>query len=196
MLLTEIKGIMNKFETQDYMPLGLKKAIVNYYMCKQGRKEDCETYLLRFKSNMEVLAHYGGSLEPFKAVVHKEMINAKYTIDEAIHLPGDIEYNHHVPKAKESEAAITFLDNACDERYGQLKVDLSNQYSRKNNQYPTTLADAYTMLSYYVPNKQSNGGTGGGTKLHTYQDEESDSEDDTKKFNNALTFLSTVKRCK
>ena len=61
-LLKIIQGIMFHFETKDYLALGLKKAIVNYYACVQRKKETCACFLARFKSNMDVLSHYGGSL--------------------------------------------------------------------------------------------------------------------------------------
>ena len=138
---------------------------------------------------MEVLTHYGGSHEPYKAMVHLEMIKDGNTIDTTLHLPGNVAYNGYTSQAKEREAAIVFLDNSCEERYRLLKIELSNQYARKNDQYPPTLAAAYTMLCYYVPQEKT-------PKLIHEQHDESESEDDTQKLNQALSFLTSVKRCK
>ena len=47
LLLKHIRGVMFNFETKDYLVLGLKKAIVNYYGCMQKKKETCANYLAR-----------------------------------------------------------------------------------------------------------------------------------------------------
>ena len=189
-LLKSIQGIMHQFESQDYLGLGLKKAVVNYYTCTQGRHEDSDTYLLRFRSNMEVLAHYGGSLEPYRAMVHKEMQYDGQSVDPLIHIPGNTTYKSYISRTKDREAAIVFLDNSCHDRFHQLKIDLANQFARKNDQYPTTLAEAYTMICYYVPQVKSIQ-----IKPTPEKQDETDSEDDTQKLNKALAFVNSAK-CK
>ena len=134
---------------------------------------------------MAVLAHYGGSLEPFKAIVHQEMELVNLTVDPSIHSPGNSKYDSFIASAKNREAAILFLDNACEHRYTKLKNDLANQYAMKNNQYPISLHESYALLGSYIVEKPST--------LHDISD--SDSDNDTTKLNQALTFLNSVKPC-
>ena len=185
-LLEEIQGIMHSFETKDYLGLGLKKSIQNYYNCTQKKKDSNADFLSRFKSNMAVLAHYGGSIEPFRAVVFKEMEIAKFTVDSSVHKPGNKDYDFYVPPAKQRESAILFLDNSCNQRYGQLKIDLANQYAMKNDQYPVTLTAAYALLGSYISDK---------SQKFQHDTSDSDSDDDTDKLNKALSFLNAVKPC-
>ena len=107
-LLKGIQDVTYQFESKDYLGLGLKRAIVNYYTCYQIKKESNEDFLSRFKSNMAVLAHYGGSIEPFKAMVYREMEEANYKVNRDVNIPGDNEYDSYIRLAKEREAAILF----------------------------------------------------------------------------------------
>ena len=108
---------------------------------------------------------------------------AKFTVDPTIYLLGDIEYDSQVPQARQRESAILFLDNSCDIQYGQLKIDLANQYAMKNDQYPVTLMESYALLGSYIPDKSQK----------TVNDtSDSESDNDTHKFNKALTFLNAV----
>ena len=84
-----------------------------------------------------------------------------------------------------TDCIIGYSCVTCDNRYKQLKVDLSNQYAMRNDQYPVTLAEAFALLGSYIASPSM-------TQLE-YTD--SDSEDDTQKLNKALTFLNSVKPC-
>ena len=46
-------------------------------------------------------------------MVYNVMTDAGYTIDPDIHQPGNDKYNAHISQAKDREAAIVYLDNAC-----------------------------------------------------------------------------------
>ena len=59
-------------------------------------------------------------------------------------------YDNKICKiARDRCQAMMFLKKADKVRYGSLWIDLQNQFSRQNNQYPEDLSAAFAMLSTY-----------------------------------------------
>ncbi|KAG7363644.1 retrotransposon gag protein [Nitzschia inconspicua] len=64
------------------------------------------------------------------------------------------EWTEATARARDDLLAVRFIKRSDPSRYGALIADLQNQYARGNNQYPTTLDDAYTMLTNYANPQQ------------------------------------------
>ena len=55
--------------------------------------------------------------------------------------------------ARQCTLAITFIQRADQDRFGNLSIDLLNQDALGNEPFPTTLADAYAVLTNYTRHK-------------------------------------------
>jgi hypothetical protein len=103
------------------------------FNCKQGPHQD--------KELLSVLESYGGQMQDTFAAATPEMsaLFTKLHLDDA-----QIE-----TRMRNQAAASTFLLNADDKRFGTLRADLANNFSRGQDQYPTTLLTAYQLLLSY-----------------------------------------------
>jgi hypothetical protein len=147
-LLKAIKGIAYKFETQGYIYLSLDDAKSEFYSYKQGRYESNSDYLTKFKSMLEVITHYGGNFGNDLALVREEMKRNKMKVS-SLSIPGNSSYDKMISKAQERACALAFIKRADKHRYGALLVDLLNNYTRGNDQYPDNMTTAYNLLINY-----------------------------------------------
>lgn len=58
LLLKEIKGIMFKFESQQYSIMPIYQAATKFLTYKQGKHKHLDDYHIRFKTISDVLDHY------------------------------------------------------------------------------------------------------------------------------------------
>ena len=136
-ILKEIKGIMLRFEGQRYIFLSLYDAHQHaYYHYRQGPDTSLSKYLEDFQGLIDVLEHYGGSIGHDDGLV-------------AVTQGGTPEKKKQASRNK--AVALAFLRQADRKRFGALWADLENQFSRGNDQYPTDLTAAYSMLVNYKP---------------------------------------------
>ena len=54
-------------------------------------------------------------------------------------------------KVENRVLGMMFLVGGRLQRYGNLLVDLQNQFVRDNDQFPKTLTDAYNLMVNYTP---------------------------------------------
>lgn len=143
-ILKQIKGITFRFEGQRFAYLSLDDARTSYYAYKQTPDESLAEYLDHFRSRVDVLEHFGGQLG-----------------EDPKFLPASIRRSTTDPKklAKLScdyTLAVSFLKRADRRRFGPLWSSLENQFSLGNDQYPTDLTAAYSVLVSYKLPKQRN----------------------------------------
>lgn len=130
-ILKEIKGITYRFEGQRNILISLDDARTTFHNIRQGADETISDYHEHFRTLVEVLEHYGG------------------TIGESADLIPTIRSFDPVKRtklARDHTLAIAFLLRADCRRFGALLIDLSNQFSRGNDQYPVNLTAAYSLL--------------------------------------------------
>ena len=72
MLLKEIKGIMYNFESQQYPVMSMDQTSVKYFTTRQGKFETLTEYYKRFKTNIEILEHYGANIWYHPSLILKE----------------------------------------------------------------------------------------------------------------------------
>jgi hypothetical protein len=133
-LLKAIRGIMLRFEGQRYVFLSLDDALQNLCSFKQGPDTTLANYLEEFRNLVDVFEHYGGTIGSFPGLIEAaegETIKEKQK------------------NARDKALALSFLKRADRRRFGVLWVDLENQYSRGNDQYPNDLTEAYSLLVSY-----------------------------------------------
>jgi hypothetical protein len=137
-LLTNIKGIMMRFEGQRSLFLSLDDAERNLILFWQGPDMTLATYKTEFETLVDVFEHYGGTIGTYPELVKLVEKKVKDPVER-------------VKCARIRKLAMTFLNRADRRRYGALWADLENQFARDNDQYPADLTEAYSMLVNYKP---------------------------------------------
>jgi Zinc knuckle len=137
-LLNEIKGVTHQFDTKRNIFLSLLDARIAYYTCKQLAHQTNAEYLEIFRSNVEVLEYY------------KANIGESYLLID--NPTGRLTTAERTALARGRTIAIAFIRGSDQRRYSTLLSDLANQKTRGNDQYPTDLTAAYSMLvNYHAP---------------------------------------------
>ena len=143
-ILKEIKGITYRFEGQRYIYLSLDNARTSYYAYTQGAKDSISSYLEHFRSLVEVLEHYGGAIGEDPGL-----------LDATAAVSADADAaTKRLNIARDRTPALTFLKRANRCCFGTLRADLENHFSRGNDQYPTNLTSAYSLLVSFKPPKR------------------------------------------
>jgi hypothetical protein len=143
-LQKEIQGITHRFEGTRNVFISLDDAWCGYYNCQQGHHQSLHDYLKDFQGLVQVLEHYGAALgangpyqDSLKAMVMKDAPAGLTT--EAYHVKA-------VAAAKKKSMAISFLKRADRKRYGNLWIELENNFTRSLDHYPSDLTGAYGLL--------------------------------------------------
>jgi Reverse transcriptase (RNA-dependent DNA polymerase) len=169
-LLTEIKGIAYKFESQKNIYIAINLAKKSFFATRQAPNETNSAFLTRYKDSIAVIEHYGGHIGDDAALIEEEekKMKAGFVLPAT---PTATQLASCIGLAKSKSNAIYFLCCADPGRYALLTTDLENQFTRGNDQYPSNITDAYNLLvSYKKPatvhtkNRETipttNGGTG------------------------------------
>ena len=147
-LIQAIKGVSYKFEAQRYPPLALFEAKLAFYRYQQHHTLSNADYLERFKALYTIIVHYGGSIGEDPMLIKDEARRDKiahYTTLNA----NDAEYIMRVPAARDRFLAYVFLQGSDKTRFGELVVELENQHTYGNDNFPSNLTMAYNLLVNY-----------------------------------------------
>jgi len=131
-LLKSIRATIMHFETETYVQVSLTDAWISYYNYRQGPDMTLATYVEEFRTLVEALEHYGGSIGIDSGRLKAE----EATLTDATRFKS----------SRDKAVAILFLRQADRRWYGALWEDLANQFSRGNNQYPKDLTAAHALL--------------------------------------------------
>ena len=134
-LLKIIKHCMVHKTTTRHKAYSMVEAERNLGRFRQGEKMTVEDYRERLVSLIDIYRDVGGNPG-----------NSKMMINEY----GSEEH------ALEAYTALVMIDRSDPKRYGDLINDLSNQYTRGINGYPTTISKAFDMLVNYKPPRRGN----------------------------------------
>jgi len=143
-ILKEIKGITYRFEGQRYIYLSLDNARTSYYTYTQGAEDSISSYLEHFRSLVEVLEHYGDAIGEDPGLLDATAAVSSDTDDATKRLK----------IARDCTLALAFLKRADCRRFGTLRADLENEFSRRNDQYPINLTAAFSLLVNFKPPKR------------------------------------------
>ena len=137
-LLKEIKKNALNYQEYKYDMAIVADAFRNLFATTQKDQESLQDYARRFKTAEEILkSHMEGPLIIPGAVQDHDDWNDNDP--DAITACQDAVYNRFL--------SYIFLEQADQSKYGSLCTGLSTQHSLQNNQYPTTMSQATSVLS-------------------------------------------------
>jgi hypothetical protein len=148
-LLKEIRGVTFGFESQRTLALSLQLARQDFYSFKQGSEMSLPTFYQTFKNKVAVLEHYsGGNTFGQDESLREAIRNTLQSTSNSTEV-SEVSDELVAKMARGQALAQSFLCAADKHRYGPLRIELENQFARGNNQYPTDLASAYSLLVGY-----------------------------------------------
>ena len=198
-LLTQIKGVMFKFEGQKEIFHAHVEARSRLEALKQKESETTNSFLEQFQATVEAFEHYGGSIGSDKGLMEAVKTELK---DED---PGEYDpkwkdidkvkdwiekskiFQRTITKTSRDRAlAMMFLFKADRARYGELWLNLQNRFSLGYNEYPKNLSEAYTVVSNFKreksdrkkKSKKNNNDRERGTEASSTQEGATDSTED------------------
>ncbi|CAB9512359.1 unknown protein [Seminavis robusta] len=142
-LLQSIRTVMLQFQTRKYQPLAIlesKRRVINF---RQGSLTVGEYYRM-FKQKVEATEHNGGCFG-YETTLIQAALPTGTTISDA----SADEMAKAIATVRDMTLSVMFLSGSDQERYGELTIDLENDYTRGENNYPKTLDDAYARLDAY-----------------------------------------------
>ena len=155
-LLQDIKAIATKFDRRTYFLDALVKAKIAFFCMKQDQKESNADYFSRFKKIIEVATHYGAELTSDQVLTKHELLLSKQITSIEDDISG-LSFNRM--QTEESGAdrlrAYVYLKGLDPGRYGELIKDLKKSLITGQNLYPSTLADAYSMVNQFDINEST-----------------------------------------
>ena len=136
-LLQNLKRSSSGSDSAQYGILTIVKNMKSLFLSKQGDSESLENINTRLQSALQNLKLAQGSLA-FPALVEIEKQNG---------VSSDVAEK----KVEDKVMAMLLLEAANPKKYDDLRISLLNNMLQGDNRYPTTKAEAYSMLSKYVP---------------------------------------------
>ena len=100
------------------------------------------------KAIVAVINHYKGNVGDDLVLVQTEIVRSGITLDEQKHIPGDTTYDMYIKDAR--ALALDFIEGADRSRYGQLHIDMINNFNQGQDIYPTNVTQAYNMIVNHV----------------------------------------------
>lgn len=142
-LLRNIKDIAFSFQSQKQKIHGLFDAKRRFFMQTQDKGMSCQLYLERFKNQVEVIEHCGGTMV-------EDLLVDDYLEEGAIRITATREQLTIArKKAKEGFLAVAFILLADRGRYAKLIEELENDFVKGADNYPTDLTEAYNLLLHW-----------------------------------------------
>jgi hypothetical protein len=139
-LLRNIKDAAFSFQSEKYKVHALHEAKRRFYSLYQDRNMTVQAYMEKFKNQVDVIEHCGGS-------VYEESLLADAL--EGIINPTEADRSEAKLIAKEQYMACAFILSSDRNRYGKLVEDLENNYIQKQFKYPIDMNEAYSLLMHW-----------------------------------------------
>ena len=139
-LLTEIRSISHQLEANVSLYDSVDEAKKAYYSYKQAPEDSNATHLKNYKTNVDVVKHFGSDLFNDEALITYEQ-NKDKTEGKAI--DSDEKYAERV---RDKMMGVALLKRADEERYAELKLSIRDQFAFGIDVYPKTLNGAYDLL--------------------------------------------------
>ena len=144
-LLLAIQSILMKYEHQKHALVTLFRQMRFFYSYRQRDYQDLHKYFEIFGIMVDNIDHIGGSFVHPK--FHEDLMKKDGIEDAAKEDEEVIEmYNE---KAKEKLLAIAFLMGGRQDVYGELIVDLENDFLKGKDSFPDNVTDSYHLMANY-----------------------------------------------
>lgn len=161
-LLSDIKQVSLKFENVTFKAFAIydaKMALANFY---QSKHDTLHEYYMKFKDLIDALEHYGAEIGTDIGLIRDAAErDGRKDADKLTHT--DPNYEKYRAMSREQYLAVCFLKGADRSKYGNLVLELENDYTKGTNHVPSTVAAAYELLNRIkLPQKtHRNPGQGG-----------------------------------
>lgn len=142
-LLTLLRNICHKFEQSENRFVALINAKAAIFSYRQGPNQHPTEYYETFKELIAVLESYGGQL-------HDPDTAAPPGFDENFELTAT-EQNKYM---RDRYFGALLIRNADNHWYGALKSELSKDFSKNRDEYPTSLTNAHKLLLAYTQDQK------------------------------------------
>ena len=137
-LLKNILLITLQFDQKRNGYLAIMDAHQNFLNCKQTQEQTTEEYLENLTLWADTIEYHGGTfVENYHLAGAHNANGTPHTEDE------------RKSAARDETLAMALIRGADPSRFGTLIAELSNQYARGRNEYPTDLNSAYSLLVNY-----------------------------------------------
>ena len=138
-LLKKIKGISLKFDEKRNGFLSALDARGSFLNCRQKQGQTNVSYRDEMKAWADTIEFYGGSVaECYLLVPENGPDGAKLSVSERKKV------------AKDRTLGVAYIRRADTDRYGLLITELSNNYAKGKDEYPTSLQEAFERLESYT----------------------------------------------
>ena len=142
-----------------------EKTVLNF---KQGCGMSDNDYYQRFQDAVDVAERAGGAVGVQEDRIIAELEHLALDPD----VPTEEERSRATQIARDKYLAVLFLLNSDKRRYGTLVTNISNEFVRGNDTYPTTLTGAYDYIVNYTEINSSNAhGEEGGLSFYNEHDD-------------------------
>ena len=137
-LLKNILSITLQFDQKRNGYLAIMDAHQNFLTCKQTTEQTTEEYLENLTLWADTIEYHGGTfVENYHLAGTHNTDGSPRTEDE------------RRSAARDETLAMALIRGADPSRFGTLIAELSNQFARGRNEYPTDLNSAYSLLVNY-----------------------------------------------
>ena len=179
-LLKTVEDIVLNFEETKPKLLAIDDQMERIMKLKQGNTTN-EDFVKTVEKELKVYEKHGGDFLWGKTQINEMTKRLKLAVDEFEKnkgSPADQSEKDELKtiekkSLKEQILAMTILKRADKRRYGNLQIQLKNDYLLGKNDYPTTIADLLKVLNNYVAawspstNGESSNGNATATDLST-----------------------------
>jgi len=148
-LLKSIKTVMFSFQAQKYAPRALCEAKRRFYSMRQGKDSTCQQYLETYQNCIDVITFCGGKIGTDNGLVDNALRPLMRGNATAAQLAAANNFS------KNAYIAVGFILGADPARYGKLLEDLENDHTQKQDRFPKTLDEAYSLLVHWKQNPRN-----------------------------------------
>lgn len=138
-LLQAIKAVSHNVTDTNYLGETLCDALYSLVTCKQTSYMSVQEYHELFMNRVDTYVLIGGhntaSPGMLRLVAEEDDVDVENLDDD----------QHRT--AREMELAVLFLRNADKNRFSGLQSNFKNEFLSRNNKYPKSIDEAYTLLS-------------------------------------------------
>jgi hypothetical protein len=146
-LLLLIRGFCCSFDDQRQGTWSLQQAKKKAYLYIQREGISNTAYMEEFIALIKVVETYGGEWGQEPGLITAKLQADTPMVD--IDNPTEAELNRAKEAATEEYLAMMFLSGADKNRYFELRNELSNDYAKGNDNYPSTLDGMLRLLNNY-----------------------------------------------
>jgi len=152
-LLMAIQQILMEFEHKKCVYVTLFKQLKYFYLSRQSEHQSLHRYFEMFQVMTESIERYGGNFGDHEAYVIEVMCQDGLVF-------GDVTDKEVIEaysvKARKKFLAIAFLLGGKVDLYGNLVVELENDFLKGNDFFPSTVTEAYQLMANYSQRKTVN----------------------------------------